>query len=237
MKPEFKFFLIRENSKIPYELKWNSDNNYHFFDPKLMKHNGNYGICTGPGNLIIIDFDDTKYYNSVSSKLPPTFTVLSAGKRLPHMYYLLDGEMFKKIAIKGKDKNVLCDIQADRCGIVGPGSTIERKFYAVVNNRAIANIGLEQLRAVFNINPTQKREYTGDNQDNPELVQKTIKILLKFGVQRTANTNFKCPFHPSINGNSLSILPNGNLYCFHETKHWFLDNFIKDMEAKNGRVN
>ena len=232
--PSFKFALARTDSKLPLEKRWNSDNNYRFFDPKLINHKGNYIVCAGYGRLIIIDFDDVNYYNEVSSKLPPTFTVLSSGKRLPHMYYLLNGEMFKKTAIKGKDKRVLCDIQTERTGCVGPGSSIERRFYTVVNNREIEEISLTQLRSVFKINPTQRKEYTGEDSSNPEAVNKTIQLFLKLGLRRMGDTLFQCPFHVMNGGGNLNILPNGNLYCFHETKHFFLENFIIDLKRKNG---
>ena len=93
---EFRFFLVKRGDKTPFEKRWNSDNCYKFFSKKLNNHienGGNYGICTGYGNLIVIDFDDEAYQKKKSPLLPKTFTVKSAGKGLKHFYYVLKGKM------------------------------------------------------------------------------------------------------------------------------------------------
>jgi len=98
MELDFRFYLLGKGSKIPQEKLWNSKNNYPYFHSKLIAHlkkDSNYGICTGYGNLIIIDFDDYDFYKGVRNKLPYTFTVTSAGKRCPHYYYILEGELEK----------------------------------------------------------------------------------------------------------------------------------------------
>ena len=86
--PDFRFFLIGNNSKLPIEKSWNKLNCYPFFHEKLIAHKGNYGIVCGRGSLIVIDFDCREFYNTVAHKLPPTFTVLSASKQLPCSKYL-----------------------------------------------------------------------------------------------------------------------------------------------------
>ena len=235
--PNFRFFLIGNNSKLPIEKSWNKSNCYPFFHEKLIAHKGNYGVCTGYGNLIVLDFDEIDFYNTVAGKLPPTFTILSAGKRLPHMYYLLEGDMFKKIAIMDQDKKVLCDIQADRVGVVGPGSKIDRKYYNVANNKKIAQISFKELTTVFDIKPKYRKEYTGPTIDSGLLVDRTIVALHKLGIKRTGGNNYQCPFHDSNNEKSLTVLPNGRIYCFHEQKVWFtMDEFVVALQGvKNGK--
>lgn len=105
--PNYRFFLAPKNSKIAFEPAWNTKNCYMFFEPKLLTHlrfGNNIGICTGINSLIVIDFDDKEYQDLKVPFLPPTFTVLSAGKRLKHLYYHLIGEMIAKV---GVDKHVL----------------------------------------------------------------------------------------------------------------------------------
>lgn len=102
--PEYRFFLAPANQKNPYEVRWNDENNYSFFEEKLTNHiakGGNVGICTGFGNLIVIDFDDKDFQQQLEHKLPRTFTVKTAVKQLKHFYYHLGGEM---IARQGLDK-------------------------------------------------------------------------------------------------------------------------------------
>ena len=273
--PEFRFFLVGNNSKIPMEKSWNLLNCYPFFHEKIVNHNGNYGICTGYGGLIVIDFDSKDYYNQVGHKLPPTFTVLSAGKRLPHMYYILKGQMFKKIGVDNYfdlvsktritdikkiseyDKQAekmkhgdylkwlaerktsiirVCDIQADRSGIVGPGSVINRRYYNVSNDRELATITLEELQGVFDIKSKYRKEYTGSTEGSPEKVQSTINKLVKMGIKRTSQDMFKCPLHDMAGKGNLIVLDTGRIWCFHCLKLWWTgEELEKDYkEYKNG---
>ena len=227
---EFRFFKIKKDSKIPMERGWNKEggSNYPFFHEKILewlKEGNNYGVLCGCNNLIVLDFDNKEFYDSIAYQLPPTFTVLSAGKRLPHMYYLLSAEdtMFKKIAIMGKDKKVICDIMADRCPIVGPGSKIDRKYYNVSNDRNIATISRMELSTAFGdlFKPRQKKEYTGPTKNSPEKVEKAIKVMELIKVRRTGDTLFECPFHLMAGKGNLSVMENGRIWCFHENRLWY----------------
>ncbi len=222
--PAFRFYLVIRNSKIPLEYAWNSRNNYPFFHSRLEEHilrKGNYGVCTGYGNLIVIDFDSRDFYNKLIIKgiLPPTFTVLSAGKRLPHMYYILDGEMFKKRGIDINGERV-CDIQAARCGVMGPGSIIGKRFYEISINTDIEKIDLKTLEKAFGFKPEKPTVWNGKTTPQPEKVETTIKILLRHNIQRTNTTLFKCPFHSMSGKGNLNVMPDGKIHCFHESKTW-----------------
>ncbi len=101
--PNFRFFLLAKNKKVPpIEKFWNSKNNYMFFENKLLNHlnnGGNIGVVTGINSLIVIDFDDKEYQDLKVRLLPKTFVTKSANKRLQHRYYLLEDKMIKKIGI------------------------------------------------------------------------------------------------------------------------------------------
>ena len=106
--PYFRFFLVARNGKIPIEPKFNTDNCYMFFEPKLLNHllrGGNVGVICGYGGLIVIDFDEVDYQFQKANLLPKTFTCKSAGKGLKHFYYILKGDMIKK---KGLDACKMC---------------------------------------------------------------------------------------------------------------------------------
>ncbi len=100
--PNYRFFFANKDSKNPYEKSWNSGEFYMFFEPKLNTHlflNCNIGICTGIGSLIVLDFDDKEYQELKVPQLPQTFTVITAKKRLKHLYYHLQGEMISGVGI------------------------------------------------------------------------------------------------------------------------------------------
>mgnify|MGYP006921328074 CR=1 FL=1 len=231
----YRFYLIKRNEKLPIEKLWNTKNNYVFFDEKLMRHKGNYGVVTGPGNLIVLDFDDINYYNSVVNKLPPTFTVLSARKKLPHMYYLLDGEMFKKVGIDVNGKRVL-DIQGDRSGIVGPNSSVDRAYYQVTNSIPIKHITPEVLMAIFKFSPKKRTEFKGETKMLPEEIKKTTEVLALIGLKQTKPLMYKCPFHDMAGTGNLHVLDDGRIYCFHEQKTWNLWGFADEVCRKNGDI-
>src|SRR5210317_1090481 len=91
--PLFRFILIGSNGKIPLEKQWQTVNNYEHNSVTLQTHiknKGNYGVATGFGNLVVLDFDSLDAYNKVCGYLPDTFSVLSASKKYPHLYYIVD---------------------------------------------------------------------------------------------------------------------------------------------------
>lgn len=116
---ENKFYLIKKNSKIPSEKRWNSDNNYCFFETKLLNHllnGGNYGVVCGYGNLIVLDFDNETFWKKIKDYLPETFVVRTASKKLYHYYYRLKGKMFSKVGI-------------DRCKKCGCSESFRKRFF------------------------------------------------------------------------------------------------------------
>ncbi len=239
-RPEFRFFRVAKNKKIPCDSKWNSENNFMFFEPKLLKHivnGGNVGIVTGINSLIVIDFDSKDYQDLKSKLLPPTFTVKTAIKGLHHLYYYLDGSMIKKIGI-GIDPR-LADIQAGKDGIVIPPSTIKDKCYQVINDRKIAHIDYKTLKKVFGITEFKESKNRKFNATKiqPRKIQEAIELFKQLGIPRTAERHFKCPYHSSQNGNCLYIFNDGSIICFH-CKRWFsgVKDFKAKFEEKNGGI-
>ena len=100
--PYYRFFRALPNKKHPHEPAWNIDGTEHCYiysDSDLRAHieaGGNVGICSGYGRLIVVDFDDRVYMKQKLPLLPETFMVESAGRRMPHLYYHLEGEMIRK---------------------------------------------------------------------------------------------------------------------------------------------
>lgn len=228
-KENLRFYLIGPDSKIPIEKGWTTDNNYRFDSPILKAHEGNYGVVCGKGNLVVLDFDSQQYLDTVKHKIPDTFQVITAGKRLPHYYFFIDEDAPKKIGVNvGKDR--VCDIQALGSGVVGPGSSINRRFYEP-NEKEIAHITMVQIGYIFDLEKEDVREYK-----EPKNIKKydkndmniTAGVLAVAGVEVKFEGNMKCPFHDMQGKGNLSILPNGSLFCFHCLRHWWPDQFVQD---------
>ena len=198
--PDFRFILVKNNTKLPIENSWNNTNNYMYFEPKLLNHllrGGNLAAICGFGNLIVIDFDDADFQKEKEALMPKTFTCRSAGKGLKHFYYILKGDMIKKVGLDscGKCKNPnlisktkketddymlfcegcnkwvlavrMADIQANKSPITCSPSSINGKIYAVVDDAPIQEIDYETLSKIFGIE-LQKRHLKGEINYEPQ---------------------------------------------------------------------
>ena len=231
----FRFYLVRKNGKIPLEKKWNTVNNYTYKEIMNLNVKTNYGVVCGFGNLIVLDFDDKAYYDSIKDMLPPTFTVITAGKRLPHMYYILESkEQIKKIGIN-KNNGRVCDIQTCRCGVVAPGSSIGERFYESQGG-TIARISYPQLRLIFGLDDIKKikkhdpkKKYTGKVLKNNQKHEIASAVLRLCDVE-VKNGNMQCPFHAMSGPGNLTILESGMIYCFHCMKSLWPDQFLAEMK-------
>lgn len=231
---DYRFYLVRKETKLPLEKAWNTVNNYPYFHTKIQNHlkkGGNYGVVCGIGGLLVIDFDDRSYYNKMieSGMLPPTFTVLSAGKRLPHLYYHYKGSEFQKIGVDECGVRV-CDIQSFKCGVVAPNSSAGGRYYDIDNYHPISEITLLQLKKAFNITSLKSvRHFSGSIKEQEGEIKETINHLISLGLERKKNTHFKCFKHPMSGGGNLHVMPDGRIHCFHCQHTWHTrEDFEKD---------
>lgn len=245
--PNLRFYLVRQNEKLPVEKRWTTLNNYCFFDEKLEEHvksGGNYGVVTGFGGLIGFDFDDSEYHDSIKHLLPKTFTVRTASSRMFHYYYYLKGEMINKIGIDAcpECKNVMSgsrcntchkkvdavrylDIQAANVGLVAPGSKIDRKFYEVYDDVPINDICYEQLQSLFHLGQRVRAEtklFLDVKKEDPVEVKKSVQLLKALNMIQTKEYHFQCPFHPMHGQGNLHVHEDGHLFCFH-CRGWWAD--------------
>lgn len=230
--PEFRFYRINPNSKFPKDKSWNNKNCFHFNHSMIKYWKGNYGIACGYGNLLIIDFDDRKFYESIKHKLPKTFVVISAGKRLPHYYYYLKrADTMKKIAIKDDNNKTLCDLQTKGTGIVGPNSAINGRYYDP-NDNEIAEITFDYLKVIFDLDNLQKYNEFDESKSLPELKcnnnrKVAYAALYLADVKLSKYHNMRCPFHEMNGAGNLSITPQGKIYCFNCGVNLWPDEFLK----------
>ena len=239
---EYRFFLIGNNSKFPIEKRWNKDNNYMFFEEKLIKHinrGGNVGVATGYGQLIVIDFDNKEYQTNKEELLPKTFTTRSANKGLHHYYYILTDSMIKKIGIDLKDERV-ADIQASSCGLTIPPSKINKKYYSIVDESPINKISLKLLKKIFDLDKVlnaRQRNTNFSTEEQPIKIQEAIDLFKKIGIPRTADRFYKCPHHKMSGLGNMHIFSNGSIHCFHCGAHYHsAKHFLDYWEQKNGGI-
>ena len=149
------------------------------------------------------------------------------------MYYILTDEMFKKTSVKDENNNTLCDVQAERAGVVAPNSHVNRRYYDVVHDIDIAEISTKQLQEVLGIHTKKHVPFKGDKTPKPHKVQETMNILKLLNITQTTSTHFQCPFHPMNGKGNLTVMDTGALYCFNEQKCWkdvfkFAEQYCKD---------
>jgi len=214
-----RFIKIGNNDKRPLEKNWQKNNNYKFNDKELVNHilnGGNYGVIGGYGNLVILDFDSAEAYDKVRRFLPRTFTVLTANKKLPHVYYYITEPVCKSAKFIDDKKNTLIDMQGQGKQVVGPYSKIHNNIYRVWIDSEIKVVSLVHLRKLLdtlfvNLSPTLPL-----NQSMPSFHRSNTTfafnvfdrisiqmILNKLGVTVTSRTHSNCPMHSSESGTCL----------------------------------
>lgn len=156
--PDFRF--IKVNGKVPVEKDWNITNNYAYNDSRLTEWQGNIGVATGFGNLVVVDFDSQKAVELYKDKLPPTFEVVTANKKLPHMYYITDGQAK---TFHGKSQGIDVDIQAQKAQVICAGSTLTDTYgnvssYKIVNDIEISHITNAELAIIFGLGKETPKE-------------------------------------------------------------------------------
>jgi putative DNA primase/helicase len=143
---EFRFVLLKEQSKIPFEEEWQK-NGYKFNDDRLITHlakGGNYGVIAGYGKLRILDIDDTTLGNKFEGMVN-SFSV-TTGRGGKHIYFLSDLETEKKKLIFMNDYGELkiADSQTVGPGCVHPNGSL----YVVSNDVELKTLVKEDIEAL-----------------------------------------------------------------------------------------
>lgn len=140
-KEEFRFCLIRKQSKAPFEDDWPTKG-YKFNDDKLKNwliDENNYGVIGGYGNLRIIDIDDKEIAEKVKEKLN-TFTIKTGSGNGMHFYVLCDYDTNHVFL------DNIGEFRAKNYQVVGPDSTHPSgNKYEVSNNTEILLISKQDL--------------------------------------------------------------------------------------------
>lgn len=238
----FRFCLV--NGKRPLEKDWPRTANYPYFHPKLCLHQyqgGNYAVLGGYGNLLVLDFDNIEAQSEIMPQLPPTFTVMSGGKGLNHVYFTTDNADSWKI-LDAEGKTILDAQGVGRC-VVGPGSTHPDtgRRYVVWNGAPIAFIGAKKLKEFFakyaapaggELVIAEKKIGEKPSELTNKLALKVLKhgvtmpdLLQHYAIPINVNPT-KCPFHTSVKGRCFSFT-DSLWHCFHCERGGHIADFIK----------
>jgi hypothetical protein len=116
-------------------------------------------VCL-PDGICVLDADAPELTQLVGSLLPKTFTTRSAGKGLPH-YYFLQTDRSREL---GNRKSAdLFDFQQNRKYVVGPGSVLtDGRTYDVVDAAPIVAIPDALCDWIAANSVSEKRSYLGD---------------------------------------------------------------------------
>ena len=181
--PGFRFCLLKPKEKIPFEMNWQTKNNYKYDNPKLIEHiknNGNIGIIAGYGNLRILDIDNVDYAQEIFSKLPETFTI-KTGNNGYHIYF------FSDYATNSVLKNNIGEFRAIYMECVCLGIHPNGNKYEVYKDVEIAQIQKEKVKEFlkpylreynYNLNSFEQQ----NNRDNTRSAQEfrtLIKLISK----------------------------------------------------------
>lgn len=191
---EFRFILA--NGKRPVENDWPNTANYTHNNQHLndwINNNGNYGVATGYGNLIVLDSDNGTLQDEIDKNLPPTFQVRTGGGGY-HNYYLCTGQ--KKLIFE-KDGTHLGELQSKGQQVIGPGSLHPNgNRYEVTKDIPIATITEEDISHIplDIIKKTERTYNTDENQTLRHNLQITDVVPLS-GLTRKASGEYQGP-HP-----------------------------------------
>lgn len=210
-KEEFRFIKIRKQQKRPFEKSWQKDNNYQHDNKLIQSHiklGGNYGVLTGKGNLIVIDFDIKKYQDKMIPLLPKTFSV-KTGSGLLHYYYIIDDP--KSFKIFDEEKNTILDFQGIGKQVVGAGSKHPNgTYYKVFNDLPINTITLKECEQIFTKTTPEQEKKREEKENTPKNDNLSINNELDkynisdYDLSIKSGTNMECPFCNEKKGFSVS---------------------------------
>ena len=217
---EFRFVLVRQGQKIPLEKGWNSTNNYSFSDPKLIRSlkSGNYGVCSGYGNLVVVDSDDPIIAERAEESLGVTFRVRSGSGRGYHDYYIVPnmqrGEIFER---NGKH---LGEARSSSQMVVGPGSIHPSGgIYVIVNDESIRAVTIDHFKTAFrhyvraqNIYRLPRAEVRNEQCVGLQCLPLTAIFDEFKSVSQQRYINGKNPWHGARTGTNFSIDTHANLW-------------------------
>ena len=186
---DFRFCLIRKQSKAPFEKEWQK-NGYSFDDPKLLQHissTGNYGVIGGYGNLRILDIDNPDVVDFYKELFKDTFQVKTGSGKL-HIYILSDYDT-NHVLTEG-----LGELRANNYQCVGVGSMHPSGgIYEVLNDVPIKEYSKEDILKILkpHIREIETTEIQTDIKDVSGSGLEFRRVLAMIRQKKTRNLIYK----------------------------------------------
>ena len=260
--PKFRVTRVRMTGtgsakfKAPIDTDYYNTGNYVYTDKKFsdwIAQGNNFGICTGYGDLIVIDCDDHEgtgvnpLADAVEAGLPKTFKVKTGSGGYHYYFYCHEYINSLSLDLNGK---AVGEIKAKRGNshIVGPGSLHKSgNRYIVVNDIDMATVTRDDLLKAldgFKVDLDRKTPNICVSDGNNVACGVNIKdVLLPTDyVAHKEELQGGHPIHGSDGGTNFSINPVKNVWhCFrHDTGGGVLEaiamkeGLLKCEEAVNG---
>lgn len=224
-KDEFRFVLLKKESKKPFEEEWTTKNNYKYNDTKLLNHikeNGNYGVMCGYGDLVILDIDNLNMLKELEEILSETFTV-ETGSGKQHLYFI--GPKDTEKIILDKDNIHYGELQSKGAQCVGVGSihpTTKREYKVIkdIDIHTITTTKIELLKLKYTngkktivVESPQWDKYKTLSISNDLSI---LSLINTTGMKKHGNEYYGThPLHGSETGMNFFVNPVKNMWhCF-----------------------
>jgi hypothetical protein len=149
--PDMRLIKLGYHSKNPIEKKWTTEKNYPPDSEEILNHikkGYNYGVATGFGNIIVLDWDDMKIRRSFLKVLPTDTFQTMTGSKKSHHYHSTD--IPDNFSITIGDHHIL-DVRGKGGQVVGPSSIHPdtKKPYKIALDLPFAFIKMEDLKKII----------------------------------------------------------------------------------------
>ncbi len=141
----FRFVLIQQKSKAPYEPQWQKIRNYPFDHNKIIHHKGNLGVVAGYGSLIILDIDDKNLIAMYDTRCA-TFSV-KTGSGGRHYYFRCTDKFAKSYYILGNKQG---ELRCSNSQVVAPNSIHPNgNKYEVFNDGPVRFVTKKEIKRLL----------------------------------------------------------------------------------------
>jgi DNA-binding MarR family transcriptional regulator len=180
-----------------------------------------YGIC-GKDGLVLIDTDKRGMADIIRKILPATFEATSPRRKLPHFYYVVEGDdVPNKTLHLPNDEDGSGEIRAQNQYLVAPGTVIRFKdlvtgqettgTYKVLNDRPIVKVScadfMKAVEPYFGGDPKQKITFEQMRQGVPQGIRHSQGIKYATFLVGIQQFDYATALHAMCEWNKLNRPP------------------------------
>ncbi|MGA3297834.1 MAG: bifunctional DNA primase/polymerase, partial [Candidatus Bathyarchaeia archaeon] len=229
---DFKLIKVEAAGKAAIQKDWPKTQNYHYDEPRLLRHlksGGNYGVIAG--DAVIIDTDTAELQNIIQRLIGhKTFSVLTPGHGTRQFYLKVkwDSQRPRKtiplLAHPNDPKTEnIGHIKVRNSYALGPGSTHPNgRKYLVADNVPILEISEDQFKSIVQGLAPYIVNRAYDNEKQPSAENHfsgfdIVRIIPNLKEMRRHGNELQGPhpIHGSTTGSNFTVNPDkGVWHCF-----------------------